>query len=331
MTRKTTRKPWLLALPMLSAVSGGYAATQQPAAPAVAAPPRYDNQYDLSGNWIPIIHEDGNNRQTGGVFEIHAGLPLNDAARARHEAYSEDETALLELQCRRFITPYSTRTAHAILHITADVAPAGDLRTQTSTEIVAYHLNYQHNGTLIGGVRTFYLDGRPAPSKLSTHSFGGFSTGKWIGNMLHVETTHLKAYYTLRPGVPASDQRTVTERWVRHGDLLTLIQEIKDPVYLTEPLVWSMTWARSDGPLPPSPEAFCHPSPELPSVASDKRRVPSWLPGTNPTTQEVMDNYGVPADVVRADDGAAMMYPEYRKRMKQTASSLDICKLHCNN
>src|SRR5262245_16958197 len=98
---------------LLVALSAG-AATQQ--APATAP----ELQYDSSGNWVPIIHEDGNNRATGGVFEIHAGLPLNDAARMRVDAFNEDQTALPELQCRRFITPYSTRTAHAVLLITTE-------------------------------------------------------------------------------------------------------------------------------------------------------------------------------------------------------------------
>ena len=318
-------------LPLVMAACGTVHAASQQAPAAPLAPTLPSLQYDLSGNWIPIIHEDGNNRATGGVYEIHAGLPLNEAARVRSDTYSEDETALIELQCRRFITPYSTRTAHAILLITTEVAQVGDHSGPPGNQIVAYNINYQHNGTLLGGTRTFYMDGRPHPSPLATHSFGGYSTGKWIGNMLHVETTHLKAYYTLRPGVPASDERTISERWVRHGNFLTLIQETKDPVYLTEPLVWSMTWAKSDGPLPPSQEAFCHASPELPSVASDQRHVPSWLPGTNPNYQEVVDNFGVPADVVRADAGAAMMYPEYRKSMKQKTSSLAVCKTQCNN
>lgn len=296
--------------------------TQEGSPLAGRAPtPQADVQYDLSGGWVPIIHEDGNNRAVGGEYEILAGLPVNDAARMRYEAYSEDQTALLEFQCRRFITPYSTRTAHAILWITTELAP-------TSQRIVAYKVNYQHLSNLLGGTRTIYLDGRPHPSSLAPHSFGGYSTGRWDGNMLQVETTHLKAYYTFRPGVPASDERTVSERWMRHGDLLTVIMEIKDPVFFTEPLVWSMTWARTDGPQPAADEPVCHASPELPSV-SERRRVPFYLPGTNPAMKEVMDNYGVPEETMRG--GAQMMYPEYRKQMKQTASSLDVCKRRCTN
>jgi hypothetical protein len=297
-------------------------ATQEGSIVAGPAPVRENAvQYDFSGGWVPIIHEDGNNRAVGGEYEITAGLPLNEAARMRYEAYSEDQTSLLEFQCRRFITPYSTRTAHAILWITTELEP-------TTQRVAAFRLNYQHNGTLLGGTRTIYLDGRAHPSSLEPHSFGGFSTGRWDGNMLNVELTHLKSYYTNRPGIPASDERTVSEHWVRHGDLLTMTMEITDPVFFTEPLVWSVTWAKTNGPQPPAEESFCHASPELPSV-SGQRHVPFYLPGTNPAIREVMANYGVPEEAMRGR--AEMMYPEYRKQMTQPASSLAVCKRRCTN
>jgi len=277
-------------------------------------------QYDFSGGWVPIIHEDGNNRAVGGEYEELAGLPVNQAARLRYEAFSEDTTSLLEFQCRRFITPYSTRTAHAILWITTEFAP-------DTQRVVAFRLNYQPNGVLLGGTRTIYLDGRPHPSPLALHSFGGFSTGTWDGNMLNAEITHLKAYYTNRPGVPASDERTVSEHWVRHGDLLTMTMSIHDPVFLTEPLVWSVTWARFDGPQPPMEEPVCHASPE--TTSADARRVPFFMPGTNPSMKAVMEVYGLPEEAMRG--GAEMMYPEYRKTMKQKASSLEYCKRRCTN
>lgn len=307
-------------LALLVAVTGGVA-TQAPPAEG-GPPPRSDIQYDLAGGWAPIVHEDANNRAAGGEYEALAGLPLNDAARMRWEAFNENQVGLLEFQCRRYTSPYSMRSAHALLWITTEYAP-------DTHRIAAFRLNFQTAGILLGGARTIYLDGRPHPSAVSPHSFGGFSTGTWDGNMLNVETTHLKSYYTQRPGVPASDERTVTEHWVRHGDLLTMTMAIHDPVFLTEPLVWSVTWARNDGPQPAMEEPFCHASPEDPSLTG--QRVPFFLPGTNPSIKDVMNNYGLPEEVVRGAGGAGMMYPEYRKQMKQTASSLPVCKRRCTN
>ena len=59
--------------------------------------------------------------------------------------------------------------------------------------------------------------------------------------MLTITTTHLKAYYIRRNGIPASDKRTATEHWVRHGDILTVVTMIHDPVFLTEKLVRSQS------------------------------------------------------------------------------------------
>ena len=34
----------------------------------------------------------------------------------------------------------------------------------------------------------------------------------------------------------------MTEHWIRHGDLLTLLHVVNDPVYLTEPFVRTTNW-----------------------------------------------------------------------------------------
>lgn len=298
-------------------------ATQAP--PAEGGPaPQTGVQFDLAGGWVPIVHEDANNRAAGGEYEILAGLPLNDAARMRWEAFNENQVGLLEFQCRRYLSPYSMRSAHSLLWITTDYVP-------DSLRIASFTVHFQTAGILLGGSRKIYMDGRLHPSPLAPHSFGGFSTGTWDGNMLNVQTTHLKSYYTQRPGVPASDERTVTEHWVRHGDLLTMTMAVHDPAFLTEPLVWSVTWARNDGPQPDVDEPFCHASPEDPTLSASERKVPFFLPGTNPSIADVMKQYGVPEPIVRGSGGAATMYPEYRKQMTQTASSLARCQRRCTN
>ena len=78
--------------------------------------------------------------------------------------------------------------------------------------------------------RTIYLDGRAHPSPNAVHTFSGFSTGTWQDNVLSASTTHLKENYIRRNGIPASDKRTFTEHWVRHGDYLTIETVITDPV-----------------------------------------------------------------------------------------------------
>ena len=58
-------------------------------------------------------------------------------------------------------------------------------------------------------VSPVYMDGRPHPSKYAAHTWGGFSTGEWMGNTLKVTTTHVKDGYIRRSGVHRSDKATL--------------------------------------------------------------------------------------------------------------------------
>ena len=65
--------------------------------------------------------------------------------------------------------------------------------------------------------------------------------------MLKVTTTHLKEGWLRRNGVPRSDKATLIEDFIRHGDYLTLVTIVKDPVYLTEPFVRTSNWVADAG------------------------------------------------------------------------------------
>ena len=95
--------------------------------------------------------------------------------------------------------------------------------------------------------RTIYMDGRPQPSQYAQHSWQGFSTGEWDGDMLKVTTTHLKEAWVRRNGLPRSDRATIVEYWIRNDDYLTLVTVVTDPVYLTEPLVRTSDWVLDPG------------------------------------------------------------------------------------
>ena len=83
--------------------------------------------------------------------------------------------------------------------------------------------------------RTVWMDGRPHPPDYAPHTWMGFSTGKWEGNILTVSTTHIKMGWLRRNGLPASDMATLTEHFIRHGDRITIFSVTTDPVYLIEP------------------------------------------------------------------------------------------------
>ena len=80
--------------------------------------------------------------------------------------------------------------------------------------------------------RDIWLDGRAHPPEYAPHTWQGFSTARWDGSVLVVRTTHLKQGWVRRNGLFISDRATMEERFIRHGNYLTHVYLISDPVYL---------------------------------------------------------------------------------------------------
>jgi hypothetical protein len=240
------------------------------------------------------------------------GMPINDAARLRGDSYDPDRISVVpEYQCRPHGGDYAMRGL-ANMRIDPVIDPV-------SQRLIAWHtrMNFQEME------RTIWLDGRPHPSDMAPHTFQGFSTGTWDRNMLNVYTTHLKASYLRRNGLPRSDQATFTEHWIRHGNYLTVVTAISDPAFLTETLVRSQTWEYD--PTQRVTRDICEYAAEVPKPSADY--VPAHFPGTNPFLHEVADQYGLPYSVVRG--GAETTYPEFRQKMGKPERRRESCQFYC--
>jgi glyoxylase-like metal-dependent hydrolase (beta-lactamase superfamily II) len=254
-------------------------------------------QVDFSGMWAPLFHEDYRERLPGPEVGDYLGIPLNAAGRLRADSWEAGRLSEVpEYQCRPHGADYSMR---GLANMRID-----DVRDPSTQRIVAVHTRM----SFMEMERTIYLDGRPHPSPNAPHTFAGFSTGEWQDNVLNIYTTHLKESYIKRNGIAASDQRTFTEHWVRHGDYLTVTTVINDPAILEEPLVHSQTWVAD--PTLQLGAYFCETAAEVPTQPG---HVTHHLPGTNPSLHEVADRYHLPYPATRGGPGT--MYPEYRKNM----------------
>jgi hypothetical protein len=213
------------------------------------------------------------------------------------DSYDADRISVVEeYQCRPHGADYGLRGLGQV-RIWRDIDPA-------SQRVIAFHMHF----LAWDSERTIYLDGRPHPPEDALHTFQGFSTGVWEGNMLTVTTTHLKTNYLRRNGLPRSDQANLTEHWTRHGEYLTITTVIEDPVFLTEPLVRSDNWYLDPG---QHIGIFgCEYAAEVPRPAGT---VPHHLPGTNPNLREFANWYGLPFEATRG--GAETLYPEYRSKI----------------
>jgi glyoxylase-like metal-dependent hydrolase (beta-lactamase superfamily II) len=280
-------------------------------------------QTDVAGDWdqagggIFGFQEEFLDRGGGPDLGDYAGLPINDALRYKASLYSPSWLTVPEHQCLPHPSTYQYRSPGG-LSIVKEFDPV-------TQRLVAYHFFGSY-----GLARTVWMDGRPHPPANARHTYEGFSTGRWEGNRLAIETTHLKAGFLRRNGIAHSDRARMLEYFVRHDDYLTLVTAVDDPLYLDEPFVRS-----TDFRLDPRPntrlaefggfanggdgEGFgasdvffkCAPTEE---IAIERGRVPSFMPGANDNLDMFAKRHGVPLSA--ALGGSATLYPEFAQSLR---------------
>lgn len=253
-------------------------------------------QMDLVGEWAPQYHEDQPERLAGPDIGDYAGLPINDAARMMANAWNADILSIPEHQCKPHPADYSPR-GPANLQIWKEVDPV-------SRQVIALRTHIQWQAP----ERWIYMDGRPHPDEFAAHTWQGFSTGEWLGEVLKITTTHLKKGWIRRNGVPRSDLAELTEFIWRHDEYLTWVVIINDPVYLTEPMVRS-----SDFRWAPQQNVGNYPCEIVSEVDHEQGWVPHWLPGENPYLDLYSETHGIIEE--GAKGGAETMLPEFRKKV----------------
>jgi len=265
-------------------------------------------QIDLSGEWAPRLHEDVNHRNDaiGGGPRIgdYTGLPINEAARRRADAWDAAINTVREHQTVFAPAAYWARGGGGMR-----ISKVVDDDTQRLVAFKVFRAGAGGSTT-----RMIWMDGRPHPSEYAAHTWDGFSTGTWQGDMLTVVTTHVKASWIQRNGVPSSDVATITEHIIRHGDVLTIVSIVHDPIYLEEDFIRSTNWALTPWQQLDAPRG------EVADEIADRPEgfVPHHLPGTNPWLKEFAETYKIPFDATRG--GKATTYPEYQLKIASMAT-----------
>jgi hypothetical protein len=258
-------------------------------------------QVDFSGVWNGNTNaEDGPERAAGPSLVEFMGLPINDQARQWGLAYRPGRLSLTEHQCQVHVVHYIHRGPFA-----ARIWEERDPVTHQLIAIKQAISTYEQQ-------RTIWMDGRPHPGPNAPHTWMGFSTGVWQGNMLIVTTTHMKQGWHRRENIPSSDEVTSIEHWIRNGNVWTHISVTEDPIFLSEPLIKS-----EDFTLNPNPNGF---NPFWPCEYVDegerpRGEVPHYLPGQNIWMAEYAATHNLPQEATLG--GPEQMYPEYRDRMKK--------------
>jgi len=262
------------------------------AAAALASPGAAWAAVDFSAYYAPNFHEDQPERIPGPDVGDYAGLPINQAARMHGDAWNASIATMPERQCFPHPAPYELRSVN-FLHMWE----TRDNATQALTKIEL------EQGAWVSH-RDIWMDGRAHPPAWALPTHQGFSTGRWEGDALVVKTTHLKYSFIRRNGLPMSDKAEMTERFIRHGNVLHYVMMLVDPVYLTEPLVKTTVYTVAER---PNPRAYpCRPAVEIPRPAGE---VPHNGMGDHAAAVEYAARYDLPLEGVRG--GAETALPEF--------------------
>ncbi len=256
---------------------------------------------DFTGEWAPRFHEDQPERVPGPELGDYLGIPINPAARMRGETWEASIQTLWEWQCRPHSADYIWRGPSPV-RVSKEIDPV-------SRQVTAWHAEWLRSVD-----RQIYMDGRPHPSESAPHTWAGFSTGRWEGDMLTIKTTHLKEGYVRRNGLPRSDTATLTEHWMLYGDVLTVATIVYDPVYLTEPFIRT-----TDYELDLHQQNPPYPCEAVEEVDRPKGTVPHKLPSDTNFTTDFAKRCGIPIEAAKG--GAETMYPEYKSKLPATPAT----------
>jgi hypothetical protein len=260
-------------------------------------------QVDITGEWAARIHEDQPHRAPGAELGDYTGLPINAADRQRANDWDASILSLPEHMAQPHPGMYFMRGPGPNMRVNAVTDPV-------SQAVIAYTLE----GVFGRDDRVIWMDGRPHPSEYAEHTWDGFSTGKVEGNQLTVITTHMKYGVIQRNGVAASFNTVMTEHFIRHGDLLTLVTIDDDPVYLEEPFIRTSQWVRSAN-VNPAGFAF----EVVDEIAGHSQGyVPHYPLGTK--QDGYAEKHGFPFDATQG--GKETIYPEYELKLKKMLADM---------
>lgn len=188
---------------------------------------------DLTGYWVSIVTEDWRYRMVTPAPGDYEGVPMTPAAIKIADAWDPAKDEAAGEQCKSYGAPAILRVPER-LHITWQDDNTLRMETDAGKQ-----------------VRDFHFGKWKAPEGPPT--LQGNSVAEWevqrqggrpVNGSLKVDTTHLKAGYLRKNGVPYSDNAQLSEYYdlvkEHNGDTLMVVTiTVTDPMYLREPFIIS--------------------------------------------------------------------------------------------
>ena len=197
---------------------------------------------DMTGNWVPLISQDWRWRMITPPKGDYSSVPLNPNGRAVADTWDLARDNSAGEQCKAFGAP-------AIMRV------PGRMRISWQDDMT---LKLEFDAGRQERLLRFSAPNAPPPIAAGERTYQGFSTASWFkqpqrrgfggfrgpmeGGSLTVDTTHLKAGYLRKNGVPYSENALLNEYFDRfkHPDgteWLVVTTVVTDPVYLRQPFM----------------------------------------------------------------------------------------------
>jgi hypothetical protein len=203
-------------------------AAAQPAAPVSAASTAKSSAaIDLTGYWVAFVTEDWRFRMITPHKGDYQGVPMTAEARKIADAWDPAADEASGNQCKAYGAAALMR-APARFHITWQDDNTLRVESDAGTQTRIFHFNLQAPGAPQG-----------------ERTWQGDSTAQWERPAsLKVATTHMRAGYLRKNGVPYSENAAVTEYFdlaplPGGGQALLVTTIVDDPQYLQQPFIVS--------------------------------------------------------------------------------------------
>ena len=202
---------------------------------------------DLSGFWAPdlgappsdeellaelppdtvIIHDTGVVEFGRGDF---GGLQLKPEALAKAEAWKPEDEMTVARVC----------LAPSIVYSIQGPFP---FEIHQTPELIVFRYEY------FDQVRLIFMDGRDHPAEDAPHSRMGHSVGRWEGEELVIDTTHILPSTITNNGLDHSAEIHMVERYRLSGDgkALSAVQWFEDPAVLDNNGARTIAWTNRPG------------------------------------------------------------------------------------
>ncbi|MBV8902965.1 MAG: hypothetical protein JOZ22_04955 [Acidobacteriia bacterium] len=230
-----------LALPILAQPPGG--GRGGPPQPAKAVAP-----IDLTGYWVSVVNEDWRFRMVMPVHGDYMGVPMTLESKRVADAWDPAKDEGSGEVCKAYGAPAIFRIPEH-LHFTWQDDQTLKMETDAGMQTRLFHFG---NWKAPAGPATLQGDSA-ATWEITRAGRGGPPPdpnappqGK---GSLTVTTTHLKAGYLRKNGVPYSENAALTEYFdmlkEHNGDIMLVVTSVvTDPQYLREPFIVSSHFKR---------------------------------------------------------------------------------------